>query len=112
LNREKNSQRAAERNRVHGYRRHPLYQTWSAMINRCENSATQSYRHYGARGITVCSEWHDAAVFITWIEANLGERPEGMTLDRIDNDGHYEPGNVRWATRSQQRRNSRQPARS
>ncbi len=75
------------------------------MLQRCEDSGCKSYPRYGGRGIAVCAEWHDVVAFIAWIEANLGQRQEGLTLDRIDNDGNYEPGNVRWATRSQQQRN-------
>lgn len=75
------------------------------MLRRCEDSDNKSYPRYGGRGIAVCGEWHDVAVFIAWIEANIGPRPDGMSIDRIDNDGNYEPGNVRWATRSQQQRN-------
>ena len=78
------------------------------MLARCEDPESRSYRNYGRRGITVCPEWHDVAVFIAWIEANLGPRPVGMTLDRWpDNDGNYEPGNVRWATWPEQHANKR-----
>jgi len=98
----------AGRRRTHGLTRHPLYSIHNSMMQRCY-SQTHAYFHcYGGRGITVCPEWHDPAAFIAWIEANLGPRPEGMTLDRIDNEtGNYEPGNVRWATWSEQRRNQR-----
>lgn len=54
-----------------------------------------------------CQEWHDVGAFVAWIEANIGARPNGMTLDRIEANGHYEPGNVRWATKQQQRGNQR-----
>jgi len=91
----------------HGMIGHPLYGTWWGMIARCENPDHQAFKNYGGRGITVCPEWHDVAAFIAWIEANIGPRPAGMTLDRADNDRPYEPGNVRWATLSEQRRNRR-----
>ena len=95
----------------HGLHGHPLYGTWSQMLDRCGNPSNKAYRHYGGRGISVCPQWHDVSAFITWIEANLGPRPAGRTLDRTDNDGDYEPGNVRWATSSEQKRNRRTPAR-
>jgi hypothetical protein len=90
---------------THGLHSHELYPTWKAMLQRCESRSADSYRYYGGRGIRVCAEWHDVANFITWIEQNLGARPEEMTLDRIDSDGNYEPGNVQWATWSEQRIN-------
>jgi len=92
---------------THGLEDHPLYGTWKQMLHRCENPASRSYRNYGGRGIKVCPEWHDITVFIAWIEQNLGSRPQGMTLDRVNNHGSYEPGNMRWATRSEQNLNQR-----
>jgi hypothetical protein len=77
------------------------------MIQRCTNPNRADHRHYGGRGIMVYEPWHDPRVFITWIEANLGPRPERMTLDRVNVNGNYEPGNVRWATWAQQRANRR-----
>lgn len=76
---------------------HPLRATWYAMLYRCENPAREGYQHYGGRGIKVCPAWHDFEVFAADIARLLGPRPEGMTLDRRDNDGDYDPGNVRWS---------------
>ena len=93
---------------THGLGRHSLYQTWYGVIDRCENPSHKSYACYGGRGITVCERWHDVAVFIADIEREIGPRPSGHTLDRWpDNNGNYEPGNVRWATPSQQNANVR-----
>jgi hypothetical protein len=91
----------------HGLYKHPLYSTWGGMIARCEDPDHHAFKNYGGRGIKVCPEWHDVATFTAWVDANLGPRPDGKTLDRTDNDGNYEPGNLRWATRSEQRRNRR-----
>jgi hypothetical protein len=91
--------------RTHGLSDHPLYGTWRIMRRRCENPRVKDYPRYGGRGIAVCAEWQDVTAFITWIEANIGPRPAGHTLDRIDNDGNYEPGNVRWATAKEQSAN-------
>ena len=88
----------------HGMVGHPLYVTWSVMRQRCFNPNATGYERYGGRGITVCDRWRYS--FSTFV-ADVGERPEGCTLDRINNDGDYEPGNVRWSTGSAQVKNTR-----
>ena len=87
--------------------RSTLGRTWHNMMRRCYDSTNPGYAAYGGRGICVCDRWHRLTSFYDDILGSLGPRPEGMTLDRIDNDGHYEPGNVRWATRQQQNLNTR-----
>lgn len=84
--------------------KNPLYGTWKQMINRCENPKYNKYQRYGGRGIKVCDEWHDFDNFVNWSDS-IGGRPNGCTLDRINNDGNYEPSNCRWATRFQQATN-------
>jgi hypothetical protein len=99
--------RAADRWRSHGLHDHPLYATHKAMMQRCYRPDHHAYAYYGGRGIEVCDRWHDVRLFIEDIERDLGPRPDGMTLDRINNNGNYEPGNVRWATHSEQTLNQR-----
>lgn len=81
----------------------PTYQSWSTMLQRCTNPNTDGYRYYGARGVKVCDRWR---VFENFL-ADLGERPENCTLDRIDVDGDYEPANCRWASVKAQANNKR-----
>lgn len=103
----KRSMLPGDRRISHGMYGHPLYKTWEGMIGRTSRPGDAEYKNYGGRGITVCDRWRDPREFIADIERLLGPRPAGRTLDRIDNDGSYEPGNVRWATRKQQRENQR-----
>lgn len=86
---------------------HPLYNTWNMMLQRCNNTKFESYKLYGKRGIKVCARWsHNITGFPNFIE-DMGQRPQGMSLDRIDTNGNYEPNNCRWATDHQQSSNRR-----
>ncbi len=88
----------------HGHWGTPEYWIWNTMIGRCTNPKDRQFKNYGGRGIGVCERWRTFSNF--WDD--MCPRPEPrLELDRIDNDGNYEPGNVRWATRSQQMRNTR-----
>jgi len=89
-----------------------IRRAWNSVKDRCLNPNTPHYRHYGGRGISLWEPWvSDSTAFTDWIMANLGPRPDGMTLDRIDNDLGYQPGNLRWATPSQQSANQRRTRR-
>lgn len=83
---------------------HPLYMTWAAMKDRCLREKATGYKNYGGRGIAVCERWLGS--FSQFVQ-DMGERPEGHTLDRIDNDGNYEPSNCKWSTSLEQNRNRR-----
>jgi len=85
-------------------RRHPLYSIWSGMKKRCYSESCAAYPYYGGRGIGVCPEWRED--FAQFAE-DMGERPVGTSLDRIDNDADYGPKNCRWATKSEQMKNRR-----
>jgi hypothetical protein len=94
-----------ENGKTHGLSHRPEFRIWATMIARCTNPKNDHWKDYGGRGITVCSVWRkDFAVFF----ANVGPRPSNHhSIDRINNDGNYEPGNVRWATPKEQRSNQR-----
>lgn len=95
---------AIEQSSTHRATKHPLYLTWKGMIQRCTAPGNPAYKNYGGRGIKVCEKWlNDPWAFF----ADVGERPPGTSLDRIDNNGHYEPGNVRWRTKREQAWNMR-----
>ncbi len=81
----------------------PLYYTWKEMRQRCERSTHPKYRLYGALGVMVCDRWQVYINFVT----DMGTKPKGMSLDRIDPRGNYEPSNCRWATALEQRHNRR-----
>lgn len=81
-----------------------LYWTWFNMIRRCYDNRVKCYKHYGGRGIKVCDRWRDSLQAFC---DDMGDRPEGHVLDRIDNDGDYEPSNCKWSTCIEQQRNKR-----
>jgi hypothetical protein len=82
---------------------HPLYLIWYGMVHRCSFKSNHNFRHYGGRGIKVCARWQDFATFVE----DIGPRPSDThSLDRIDNNGNYEPGNCRWVTAKQNMRNT------
>lgn len=90
--------------RTHGLSTIPEYSTWQGMIRRCVDAKHNKFKHYGGRGISVCDRWrHSVVAFLQ----DMGRRPKGRTLDRIDVNGDYEPGNCRWATIQQQNTNTR-----
>lgn len=88
----------------HGMTKTPEYRAWASMRQRCANPKSARYDNYGGRGISVCDRWQSFEAFF----ADMGPRPTSEhSIDRIDNDGNYEPGNCHWATRSEQQQNKR-----
>ncbi len=90
------------------WRKHFMYGAWAGMVNRCHNPNNSSFARYGGRGVSVCDRWRfgedGKSGFVCFLE-DMGERPEGHTLDRVNAAGNYEPSNCRWATVTTQRRN-------
>ena len=93
------AERASEANTKHGMSSHSVYVAWENMRQRCRNPANRWFHRYGGRGITICERWDDSAAFLADM---LPTWQKGLTLDRIDNDGNYEPGNCRWVPQSKQ----------
>ena len=83
----------------HGHHRKPWYPSYKAMMERCYLPSSGNYKRYGGKGVTVCEEWHDINKFAEWVETS-GYAP-GLTIDRIDPLGNYEPSNCQWLTRSE-----------
>ncbi len=92
--------------KTHGFSDHPVYEVWLSMKARCYNPKHTQYKYWGGRGIYVCEQWkNDAGAFCEWALSNGWK--QGLTIDRIENDGHYEPSNCRFVTKAEQNRNTR-----
>jgi hypothetical protein len=103
-----NKRRVSETHKTHGLGHTRLYKTWRYIKRRTLNPKNKNYKDYGGRGITICDEWkNDVKSFYDWAMSNGYEENKGLSIDRIDNDGNYEPSNCRWVTQTMQCRNQR-----
>ncbi len=99
--------RISEANKTHGLGSTRVYSIWNKIKDRTTNINDTAYPYYGGRGITICDEWLDVQNFYNWAMSNGYEENKGLSIDRIDNNGNYEPSNCRWSTKSIQARNQR-----
>ncbi len=88
---------------AHGMSNTSLHSIWRGMFGRCYNPNNKIYKYYGGRGIKICKRWHSFENFYK----DMGNRPEGLTIERMNNDGNYEPNNCKWVSRKVQRNNQR-----
>ena len=100
-------QHPRDSNRTHGLSHTRTHAIWLNMLDRCRRTTRKDYAYYGGRGISVCDRWSAFAAFL----ADMGEAPDGMSIERLDNDGNYCPNNCVWASRKEQARNKRNTVR-
>lgn len=102
------SERTTTLNTTHGMKNTLLYDVWCGIVQRCTNPNSKRYADWGGRGIAICEEWrHDFQSFFDHVSQLEHYGDKGRSLDRVDNNGNYEPGNLKWSTQSEQTRNTR-----